>query len=329
MCFKVTTWTGVCESCGQVHSTHPLQTSCAVGAAGNHLGPRALSLAVTLSHQTGMSMRKVCQTLETLSGLKLSPGGLAQLLQRASRKLGTFYQEIKEQIRQSEVVYADETSWYVGEPNWWLWVFTNKNATLYRVTPGRGSDVVEDTLGADFAGMLVSDCLSSYDPITCRKHKCVAHHLRALKQREAELAKRGVKSQYLFLWKMWFEGLIETSKYLAVLSPEELAKRVVQLTQGAQKQLNQTPEHPEEVKFLNRLKKQQAHLMGCLSSPEVEATNNRAERDLRPAVISRKISCGNRSDAGREAWQIVRSCVVTLGKQGVGVVSYLEDRLRL
>ncbi len=42
---KLTTWCGNCPRCGEVRSTHPLQTSTAVGAAGTHLGPRAQALA--------------------------------------------------------------------------------------------------------------------------------------------------------------------------------------------------------------------------------------------------------------------------------------------
>ena len=46
----------------------------------------------------------------------------------------------------------------------------------------RGSQVVQEILGEDYPGMLVSDCLSSYDPLAYRKHKCIAHHLRAIKR---------------------------------------------------------------------------------------------------------------------------------------------------
>jgi hypothetical protein len=37
-----------------------------------------------------------------------------------------------------------------------------------------GSKVVDDVLGGEFKGMLVSDCLSSYDPCDYAKHPPVA-----------------------------------------------------------------------------------------------------------------------------------------------------------
>jgi hypothetical protein len=46
----------------------------------------------------------------------------------------------------------------------------------------------------------------------------------------------------------------------------------------------------------NRLWKQRDHLFTFLDHAGVAATNNLAERRLRPAVIQRKLSCGNQTE---------------------------------
>lgn len=329
VCVKLTTWTGLCGECGEVHSTHPLQTSTATGAAGTHLGPRAQALAVLLSHRSGLSMGRACQTLRDLCGLRLTRGGLAQLLQRAAGRLEPFWSEILRRIRASAAVFADETSWYVGEPKWWLWIFTTPTATLYRVERGRGSDVVRETLGEDFPGMLVSDCLSSYDPIVCRKHKCIAHHLRALKDHEQSLEKRGERSRDLLLWKVLLQDVIATWNQREELGPAAYAVKVLQLTRGVENLLSRSPPEAEGVSFRNRMAKQREFLLGCLQDPSAEPTNNRAERDLRPAVIDRKLSCGNKTAAGKRAWEILRSVTCTLHKQGTDLLDALTPRLQL
>ncbi|HXD86743.1 MAG TPA: transposase [Urbifossiella sp.] len=52
------------------------------------------------------------------------------------------------------------------------------------------------------------------------------------------------------------------------------------------------------MRIRNRLEKRKPHLLTCLDRLEAaEPTNNRAERALRPAVIARKISCGNKNTA--------------------------------
>lgn len=328
-CVKVTTWTGVCPHCGEVESRHPLQTSTAVGAAGVHLGPRAHALAVLLSHHCGLTMGRVCRTLRDVCGLKLSRGGLSHLLQRAATRVQPMWDELVTQIRGSAAVFVDETSWYVGEPKWWLWVFTTPTATLYRVEQIRGAEVVRETLGDGFGGMLVSDCLASYDSVDYRKHKCFAHHLRALKEQAEALAKRGITSGYLAAWKWMLKQVIDTCDRRDEFSPADWGARVLDLRRQVERLLNRSPPEAEEAKFRNRLVKQRRHLLGCLEEPAAEPTNNRAERDLRPAVIDRKLSCGNRTLAGKRAWEVLRSVTTTLHKQGTDLVDALIPRLRL
>jgi hypothetical protein len=58
----------------------------------------------------------------------------------------------------------------------------------------------------------------------------------------------------------------------------------------------------EETKTMARtLNKHEASLWHCLEHPYVEATNNLAERMLRPAVIKRKLSFGSGSERGASA----------------------------
>jgi hypothetical protein len=68
----------------------------------------------------------------------------------------------------------------MGNPGYWLWVFTTLDRTIYRVEKSRGKDVVFDTLGAHFAGVLTSDCLASHENLPYTLHKGYAHHLKAI-----------------------------------------------------------------------------------------------------------------------------------------------------
>ena len=77
---RLTVYQGTCVGCGQsVRSKHPLQMSLAIGAAGVHLGPRALAVAADLNKAKGLSMRKTCAVLRDCFGLQLSSGGLLRL----------------------------------------------------------------------------------------------------------------------------------------------------------------------------------------------------------------------------------------------------------
>ena len=60
-----------------------------------------------------------------------------------------------------------------------------------------------------------------------------------------------------------------------------------------------------------RIAKQRPHLFTFLYHEKVPATNNLSERQLRPAVIQRKLSCGNKTEKGALTWKIIRSIIVS------------------
>ena len=317
---RVVTYRGICNHCGEVHSSHPLQTSRWPGVM---LGPRASAVAVGLNKQFNLTMRKTCRVLKTMFGLSLSPGGLSQMADRLSDRLSDDYEQLIEDIRGSPAVNADETSWWVGGPGWWLWTFTTPTTTIYRVEDNRSSRVVEDVLGSDYEGVLGSDCLSSYNPIDCRKHKCISHHLKAIK--EALELPECENSSYLRQWKQLFKSVVmfHAMAVRQEIDMTELAEKRQHIAEWAKRLLEQPVGQVGEKKIQNRLAKQQPHLLTCLYDLHAEPTNNAAERALRPAVIARKVSCGNKTERGKRTWEILTSIAQTLHQKGNSFIDQL------
>lgn len=306
---RLRTYCGECPQCGEVRSSHPLQVSTATGAAGTHLGPNALALAMELTHQHGLPRRQTCRVLERAFGLSITPGGLVQAAHRLAGKAKHAYDAVVQGVRQAAALYADETSWWVGGPKWWLWVFTHADGTLYCVRPSRGREVVHDTVGADFPGVLVSDCLATYDDATPHQHKCYAHHLKAI----AAAIDRHPHGGEGFLKQV--RRLLKDAQRLKAtklqLSTDAFAAQRRALEQRAAHLLESARVDPLEQAIANRLRKQQDHLFTFLDHDDVEATNNRAERQLRPAVITRKLSCGNRTPRGAQTWEVLATVAAT------------------
>lgn len=322
---KIVTFTGNCPCCGAVESTHPLQTGRGTHASAVHLGPRAIALAALLNKHHGVTMRKTCRILKDGFGLTLSPGGLSQALDRLADRCESDYQQLFQDVRAGPAAYVDETSWWVGGPGHWLHAFTNASTTLYRVEASRGSDVVTETLTADYAGVLVSDCLNIYDsaPIE-RKHKCVGHHQKAIR---VQLNAPGLSdTTYLERWKGLFELVCETTARKAELDADTLTFARNLCREKAEAYLAQPVTQEPDRKIQNRLAKQKDHLFTCLTEPAVEATNNRAERALRPAVIARKVSCGNKTQRGKKTWERLVSLAVTGLQRGRDILAHFASR---
>ena len=321
---ELITYIGDCACCGEVRGTHPLQVGTACGAAGTHLGTRALALGVWLSKRLGMTTRSVCKLLKRLFGLKLTPGGLTQALNRVADKMQPAFDQLVTDLRHQWGVWADETGWWVGGPGWWLWTFTSPNLTVYHIDTSRGRDVIIEMLGQDFKGVLTSDCLASYEKLPYKMHKCYSHHLKAIAQ-----AYENEPSDYLLQLRALLHAAMFLQAYRGNLSPPEWAEKRQHLENRADELLLRTTPPAGAAKVAQRIRKRRQWLFTFLDDPLLEATNNRAERSLRPAVIARKLSCGNKTMRGKQTWEILASLAATCHQRGQDFVEFLRPHLIL
>jgi transposase len=84
---------------------------------------------------------------------------------------------------------------------------------------------------------------------------------------------------------------------------------------------------PDNAWLAKRLRKQRKNLFTFLEVEEVEPTNNRAERALRPAVVVRKTGGCNRTPRGARTHTVLASFLVTVRQQGKHPVDHLTDVL--
>jgi len=333
---RLTTYQGYCAHCDKlVMSSHPRQMSTASGCAGVQLGARAVAIAAELKHGLGLTLRKTCRALSVMGGLRVSPGGLAQAFQRAAEKLATEEEKLRTQILTAPVVHTDETSWWQNGPCS-LWVFTTpgaqnqKAATLYRVVAHRDRATLQSIIPPDWPGLLVSDCLAVYDTATARQHKCYAHHLRALKTaRRDEKPEAGAAEPWLEKAEAFFKAAMELKERQPQLDATECAAQRAMLEARANELFETERSDPAQERFRRRIAKQRDHLLAFLDEPAADATNNLAERQLRPAVIARKLSCGNKTARGAYAWQTLASLAATCSQRASDFVAFLAPRLPL
>jgi transposase len=320
---QLTTYCGHCAQCDQqVRSSHPLQVSLAGGAAAIQLGPNALAVACELNKRHGLPLRKTCAVLKSLFGFSVTPGGLVQAMGRLANRLRPRYEAMLDKLRAGPLMHSDETSWWVGGSGWWLWVFATEQQTVYHVAQGRGRDVLLKVIGQDYEGVLISDCLSIYDQVNRLQHKCYSHHLKAIGQ-----AAEQKPSDYF----NQVRGLLHAAMSLkgAGLAQSQVMEHRLALEQNADQLLSLPRSEGLEEKVRRRLWKQRDHLFTFLDHPAVPATNNLAERQLRPAVIARKLSCGNKTESGARTWEVLTSLAATCRQQGQSFLQLIASAVPL
>jgi hypothetical protein len=225
-------------------------------------------------------------------------------LARVATKLEPAYEKLLAGLRQGPYVHCDETSWWVGGPGYWLWVLADKTSTVYRVAQGRGREVLAATLGDAFGGVLISDCLATYDDFNPLQHKCYSHHLKAI---------RHALDEGPSAWLEKTRWLLQKAMRLKIEGATPAQR--TELEQNLSELLAQPRPTNVEEKVRRRLDKQKDHLFTFLDHAAVDATNNLAERQLRPAVIARKVSCGNKTPQGARTWEILTSLAATCTQQ--------------
>ncbi|MGH8735599.1 MAG: IS66 family transposase, partial [Burkholderiales bacterium] len=287
---------GRCGDRGRrVQGRHPLQTSDALGAASTHLGPHAVALIVLLNKHLGLSHGKIAALLRDWFGLRVRPSGVTHALHRAARHAAPTYAALREQIRGSPVVSPDETSWKVGGRLWWLWVFATARTVVYAIQDGRGFDEAAAVLGAEFDGVLVRDGWAPYRQFDQAAHQtCLAHLIRRCR----EIAEAHPRTDWPRHVKAVLQDALdvrdrvataEISAHGAAVARGHLLSRLLDL-------LAAPGTLPDCHRLAAHLTTELPAVFSFLFDPRLEATNWRAEQALRPAVVNRKVSGGNRSE---------------------------------
>jgi transposase len=263
-------------------------------------GPRLQAIVAVLSGRYRLSRREVAAVCAELLGVPLALGSVDRLCQATAQALDGPVAELHAAVPQAAAAHADETSWREAGQRCWLWVVVTAVATVFRIAPSRGSQVIKGLLGEGFAGSLITDRWSAYTwlPVTCRQ-VCWAHLKRdfqALVDAGGTAHPIGEAGLVLIdrLFAAWYAGRDEPAPrpgLAAAMLPIQVEFRAL-LEQG------QTSRHYKAIGLSESLLKLWPALWTFVTVAGVEPTNNRAEQALRPAVLWRKGSFGTQSAAG-------------------------------
>jgi len=314
-----------------VRSTHPWQTSRAGGLAKVSIGPRAMALVADLKHRLGMPYRKIVDLLRSYLGIRVTHGALVQACRRLSAKGEQTYQAMICLVKRSHFVHTDDTGWRIDCQPAYLWVFATDWLTVYVVARSRGSDVVLDTLGADYRGLLVSDGLPALDTLH-KQHgfhraQCLGHLVRRASEMEAEQSRNAVS------FPRAVKGLLKEAIALShrhdELAPSTMSQYARRIERRTDVLLARNITHPDNLRLKNHLAAHRDQLFPCLYDPLAPPTNNRAEQELRGAVVTRKIGGCNRTDQHARSHAIIASVAQTAHRNGHTLTDFVREWMQI
>jgi transposase len=257
----------------------------------------------------GVPVHRILQQL-SLQKLPLSAGTIAGGFQKIEKLLDLLYDKIVAHCQSSDLWNADETCWRVFEENdgtrctkqWWFWLIASIDAIVFILDKSR-SKVIPKGFFTASSGVLMTDRLASYKglPETIQNVWCWVHV-----KRDFLKIFQGVKEL-----KNWAKAWLTEIGHLFALNHKRV--QAWQLNQSSQLQEAQAAVE-QHISRLKELRSQQLqdpaltrqqkkvllsmenHWQGLtlfLTDPRIPLTNNRAERLLRPIVVSRKNSYGS------------------------------------
>jgi len=285
----------------------------------SYLGPNVLLYGSLLHYDAGIPYEKLTGIFNNIFGLPLTTGCLIGMDKRISAKGLPLYTELEEQIKNASVSYTDETGRKINGENNWLWHAGNNERAFYKIDPRRNHEVAEGILGKDFKGVIVSDCLGSYNLVNAgAKQKCIAHLLRDMDKLDLLYPDNPETIAFTVnLENILREGLDAKNEYKdnrLTLNDLQAVKASLENKLTALTNVKLSKRKAEALR--KRLIRHKGEWFTFLIYPEVEPTNNIAERHLRPSVISRKLSFGNKTRSGADRHALMMSLIQTEKLQG-------------
>jgi hypothetical protein len=291
------------------------------------IGPSLAALLVWLRVRMHLSARQTQELLLELFAIQLSVGAIHQSFLESARAASPVEEQIFNALtdQETEVLYADETTYpQAGEPLW-LWVLVGGFAALFAI--GRRSKALFNRLlGGLYTGWLMTDGYRVYRDYP-KRLRCWAHLLR----------KAQGLAESLSTWPVYYgREMLRLLKILesGIYAARETAAVPASIRQQCQSELDALRALCERmagsshkktralgIEFLNDWDA----IFRILDHPHLPLTNNEAERTLRPWVILRRITYGTRTPQGSRALSIFASVTETCRRREASSLRYLQQ----
>lgn len=296
---------------------------------GGLLGPALTALAGYLKGVCHASFSTIRKYFRDVLKISISRGQLAKVIRKVSTAMAPAYEALRARLPFEPRLNVDETGHKNNGKPHWTWCFRADLYTLFKIDASRGSDVLIDTLGAEFNGVLGCDYFSAY-----RKYMrefgvevqfCLAHLIREVKFIQTLPGRRVQVYAERLLDAL--RGLFRIFHRRETMTPERFQRALDQARTDVINAALWAPWCKQAQNLAHRFRLHGDAYFRFITTPGIEPTNNLAEQALRFVVIDRRITQGTRSQRGQRWCERIWTVIATCTQQGRSVFEYLREIL--
>jgi transposase len=314
-----------CVRCGKIHhAPMPPQVE-----QSGLIGPGLTALVAYLKGVCHASFSTIRKFFRDVLKLAVSRGQLVKLINKATGAMDFAYEQLRTCLPDEKRLNVDETGHKDKGQAYWTWCFRAELYTLFKIDPSRGSQVLIEMLGREFAGVLGCDYFSAY-----RKYMgdfdvavqfCLAHLIRDVKFLTTlpDQATRNYGQRVLEGLRGLFHVIHRREQMDPACFGRALGKARDELMATGQR----APQTREAQNLAKRFRLHGTAYFQFITTPGIEPTNNLAEQAIRFVVLDRLVTQGTRSDRGRRWCERIWTATATCAQQGRSVFHYLRDTL--
>jgi transposase len=283
------------------------------------LGHHVVALSSWFHYGLGVTIGQTRDILASHLHAAVSAGGLVDAWARMAEALRPWYEQVAAELRSTACLNADETGWRVDGATHWLWCFCDPDACLYLIDRSRGGPALKRFFTDAFSGTLVSDFWAAYERVCCEDRQyCLVHLLRELEKVDDRNRSAAWQSFARLLRRLVKDGIRLRKR--PDFTPEKYRPRILLINRRLNRLADDAADgvyaDPDARRLGERISRHRDHLFTFLDKPGVPFHNNHAERQVRPAVILRKNTQGNRSAGGAQTQAILMTVFRTLRLRG-------------
>lgn len=266
-------------------------------------GNQLLAQAATMHYFHGVPMGKI----EKIIGSPLPEKRLHMMFHRLNNIFKGAIPKIIEEYRQAPVKHADETGWRTDGEGGYAWIFCSMQETIFQFKDTRSARVPKKIFGEDMLpGVLVVDRYGAYNKSPCKIQYCYAHLLRDVK----DYGDKYPEKEEVQTFVSTLIPLLSEAMHLRTtdITDKTYFRKAKSIKKKILKVVNSPATDFGIQNIQMTFKEKESRLYHWVEDRNIPAENNKAERELRPTVIARKVSFGSQSKKGA----LTRSVLMTI-----------------